>query len=758
MEHQLLLQISLAILLLPLLGFIIIIFNQKRLGNAAAAVGSSILGIDLALSLIVAYVKLFEMPSKEMIQTKLHWLNLGTKEISLGIGVDNLAAIMLVVVTLISFVVHIFSIVYMEGDKRFPRYYAYLGLFSFSMLGIVLANNFLNMYIFWELVGISSYLLIGFWYEKDSASNAGKKAFIMNRIGDLGFLAGILIIFFTYGTFMFDSVYEQMSAGVVPFNSELVLTLMGIGIFMGAIGKSAQFPLHTWLPDAMEGPTPVSALIHAATMVAAGVYLTAKVFPVFSGDALLFIAYIGAITAFLAATIALTQNDFKKVLAYSTVSQLGYMVMALGVGAFSYGFFHLVTHAWFKACLFLASGSVIHAMHVSMHNAHNHSMDAQDIRNMGGLRKTMPWTYLTFLIATLAISGVPLTSGFLSKDGILAGTLAFGQLSGHWLIPVAGFGAAAMTAFYMFRLGILAFHKDHKTDISSKTKENGFPVLMPLVVLSVLSLWIFYSFNPLSSEGWFKDRLKPPATVVPAEYQWDFLVSENSHVNTENHSAEHGHGLPKTTADMGLHEHESEHSHQDEAHTHDHNDAHSHSHDGHEAHMHAHNGEHQSDHGGVHTPFIEQMHHAHIPAMILSLLMAAGGIGLAFFMYQFSLIKPDNVARQLGPLYKGSLNKWYFDEFYDFLVVGGTMLLSKLSSVFDNKFVDGIVNLTAKITDLTGWFIGKFDNIVIDGIINLVAQITGVFGAVLRKFQTGKLQTYIALSVVALIVLIFLFI
>jgi NADH-quinone oxidoreductase subunit L len=281
MEHGLILQLSAIILFLPLVSFIIIVFNQKRLGKTAAAIGSAVLGIDLLLALVVAYSKLFEYPAMAIIQTKVDWFELANMKVSLGLGVDNLAAIMLIVVTLISFLVHIFSMVYMHGDKRFPRFYAYLSLFTFSMLGIVLANNFLNMYIFWELVGISSYLLIGFWYEKDSASNAGKKAFIMNRIGDLGFLAGILIIFYTYGTFMFDEIYIKMGSGVIPFNSGLILTLMGIFIFMGAIGKSAQFPLHTWLPDAMEGPTPVSALIHAATMVAAGVYLTAKVFRYF---------------------------------------------------------------------------------------------------------------------------------------------------------------------------------------------------------------------------------------------------------------------------------------------------------------------------------------------------------------------------------------------------------------------------------------------------------------------------------------------
>jgi len=316
----------------------------------------------------------------------------GRITVDLGVLIDNISVIMIVVVSLISMLVHFFSIAYMKGDKRYNRYFAYLGIFTFSMNGIVFTHNLLMMYIFWDLVGISSYLLIGFWYEKDSASNAAKKAFIANRVGDVGMFLGILLLFITYHTFTFDKIFAQISHGIIPFNSGFWLTVTGILIFCGAIGKSAQFPLHVWLPDAMEGPTPVSALIHAATMVAAGVYLIVRVFPLLSGGALEFIAIIGAISALIPATIALTQNDIKKVLAYSTISQLGYMVMGLGVGAYSFAFFHLITHAFFKALLFLGSGSVIYAMH-----------HEQDIRKMGGLRKKMPITYYTFLLATLAI-------------------------------------------------------------------------------------------------------------------------------------------------------------------------------------------------------------------------------------------------------------------------------------------------------------------------------------------------------------------
>lgn len=700
--------LSTIILLLPLLGFTILIFFGKKLGNMPSAIlGTGILGLTLLLAIVTAYTKLVTFSSESMIQYNFKWFQIGTYDFTVGIGVDNLTVIMLIVVCLISFLVHLFSIEYMHGDKRYPRFFAYLGIFTFSMLGIVIANNFMFMYVFWELVGLSSYLLIGFWYEKDSAANANKKAFITNRIGDFGFFVGIMILFFTYHTFMFEDIFNQMSGGLIPFDSGTWLTIAGICIFCGAIGKSAQFPLHVWLPDAMEGPTPVSALIHAATMVAAGVYMTARVFPMFTGDALTFIAYIGAITAFMAATIAVTQTDFKRVLAYSTVSQLGYMVMALGIGAYTTGFFHLVTHAWFKACLFLASGSVIHAMHQSMHHAHNHSMDAQDINNMGGLRKTMPYTYATFLFVTLAISGVPLTSGFLSKDAILAGTLAFSSLAGgiHFLIPLAGFGAAGLTAFYMFRLTIESFHGDHKTEIAAHTQENKWVIVTPLVVLAFLSLWIFYSPSPIdASKGWFYSSVQLPKTAVPAELQWDFLLMEESHdaVAHDSHAAD-------------------------------------------------------AEHGGHHaaTKFDEEMHAMHYPAMIMSLVIAGLGILIAFAIYQFKLASADTLAKQFGPIYRFSKNKWYFDEFYGKTFIGGTLLISKLFALFDNFVIDAIVNLTAKVTRSFSYFIGHFDNIVIDGFVNLIANLTGFFGSVFRKVQTGSVQTYIIFVIVGVMVLVY---
>jgi NADH-quinone oxidoreductase subunit L len=579
----------------------------------------------------------------------------------------------------------------MKGDIRYNRYFAYLGLFTFSMSGIVLTHNMLMMYIFWELVGISSYLLIGFWYEKKSASDAGKKAFIVNRIGDLGMLAGLLILFITYNSFSFSEIFGEIAKGNLPFNSEFWLTITGILIFCGAIGKSAQFPLHVWLPDAMEGPTPVSALIHAATMVAAGVYLVVRVFGILTADAMLVIAIIGALSAFIPATIALTQNDIKRVLAYSTISQLGYMIMALGVGAYKFAFFHLITHAFFKACLFLGSGSVIHAMH-----------HEQDIRNMGGLRKKMPITYATFLISSIAISGIPLTSGFLSKDGILSGAYAFGSLTGHWLFAFVGFLVALMTAFYMFRLVIITFHGEPRNkEKYDHAHESGFAMAMPLVVLSILSIFIWYTPNPMSPDaGWFySEWIKDPVIYTPENARWDFMKTDEAAI--ANASGQHSIMYSET--------------------------------------------------------YTEALHHAHTPGVILSLLMALGGILLAFTMYQWKKISADKLADRFKPLYTFSLNKWYFDELYDRTFVNGTLALSRMVAWFDRVVVDGIVDGSATVTKAVSSFVGKFDNVVVDGLVNFMAYLSAFIGLIFRRFQTGKVQTYIIMVIFSIVILLFLF-
>lgn len=692
MTESLFTTLSLIILFLPLFGFAVVLLLSKRLPKLYLF-EVAVISVTFFLSVLVMYFKLAYSIDKDIIAS-FNWITIGAAPLSgvlnieLGIKIDNVTVIMLFVVNLISMLVHIFSIEYMRGDKRYNRYFAYLGLFTFSMLGIVVTHNLLMMYIYWELVGLSSYLLIGHWFEKKSAADAAKKAFIVNRIGDIGMFIGILILFTQYKTFTFDTIFYQISQGNIPFNSEAWLTAAGILIFMGAVGKSAQFPLHVWLPDAMEGPTPVSALIHAATMVAAGVYLVTRVFVMLTADAMLVIAVVGAITSLVAATIALTQNDIKKVLAYSTVSQLGYMIMSLGVGAYVFAFFHLVTHAFFKACMFLGSGSVIHAMH-----------HEQDIRNMGGLRKKLPLTYLTFLISTVAISGIPLTSGFLSKDGILAGTLAFGKLTGHWLIPIMGFTVAAMTAFYMFRLVILTFHgqpRDHHK--YEHAHESPWVMVAPLVVLAALSIFIWYTPNPLSPDaGWFMSSwVKTPETVVPENSRFEFMQS-----------AVHG----------------------------------------------------GQSHGEiVHSPlYTETMHWAHYPAMIMSILLAGFGILLAFLFYQWEKISADKIADKVKWLYNFSLNNWYLDEAYDATAISGTISLAKILSWFDNKIVDGAVNGSAWLGRFVSKISGLFDTFVIDGFVNFTAFFSGFIGFTLRKIHTGKVQTYLVFVVFAVIILLLFF-
>ena len=509
---------SLLILFLPLVAFVINIVFGKRLPRQGdwISIGAILTTLMLALSLFVGMLKDWNYKfSHEVI---IPWIDMGAFKIELGFWVDNITIVMLLVVALISSMTHIFSLEYMKGDIRYNRYYAYLGLFTFSMNGIVLANNLMSLYIFWELVGVSSYLLIGHWFEKPSAANASKKAFLTNRVGDIGFFIGIMLMFTAIGSFNFQELFYGVSEGAIKGN---LLTFAGLGLFMGAVGKSSQFPLHIWLPDAMEGPTPVSALMHAATMVAAGVYLTVRLFPIFSPDALLVIAYVGGFTALFAATIAITQNDIKKVLAYSTVSQLGYMILAVGVGNYTAAFFHLLTHAMFKACLFYGSGSVIHAMHHSLHDLHDHDTDPQDMRNMGGFHKKMPITSTTMTIATLAIAGVPLFSGFLSKDAILAGTLYFvEQHPQHLALAFFGFGAAAITAFYMFRLIFLTFHGQPKMPkVFKGIHESPLVMTSPLIILAALSTYIFYTLPinliPWKDYGWFTKLIKAKDSFVP---------------------------------------------------------------------------------------------------------------------------------------------------------------------------------------------------------------------------------------------------
>jgi NADH-quinone oxidoreductase subunit L len=467
------------ILIFPLLGFLINGLIGNKLGNKAVSLIANIV-VLISLSIAVyLFFQLLSMPadSRLITDTVYTWINAGDLTIDFKLMVDPLTSVMLLVVTGVGFLIHIYSIGYMHGDKGYARFFAYLNLFMFSMLLLVLSSNIALMFVGWEGVGLCSYLLIGFWYEKDSAANAGKKAFITNRVGDYGFLLGLFLLgsaFASKGILTLD--FNNMAAHI-SLISPNILTIVGILLFVGATGKSAQLPLYVWLPDAMEGPTPVSALIHAATMVTAGVYMIARMnfLYVLAPTALEVVAVVGGLTALYAATIGLVQNDIKRVLAYSTISQLGYMFVGVGVGAFSAGIFHLMTHAFFKALLFLSAGSVIHAL-----------SGEQDMRKMGGLKDKIPVTHAVFLTAALAISGIPGLSGFFSKDSILASAYA----SGHKVIWLLGFITALLTAFYIFRLIYMTFYGDSRVDKHAAEHIHESPKVMtiPLIILAILSV------------------------------------------------------------------------------------------------------------------------------------------------------------------------------------------------------------------------------------------------------------------------------
>lgn len=751
-----LIQLSIAVLLLPLLSFVILIFFNRRLPRRGDFIGVGILGTTFALSAYIFWTVIVEHYDPAFrVAWDFTWLDFGNVpgvgplQVKMGIVIDNLTAIMLAMVTLISFLVHLYSTGYMKGDKHYGRFFAYLGIFTFSMLGIVLSDNLFSIYIFWELVGLSSYLLIGFFFEKESAADAQKKAFLANRVGDIGMWLGILILYSQFHTFGYQEIFQKLSAGEFGL-SHAWLTAAGILLFMGCVGKSAQFPLHVWLPDAMEGPTPVSALIHAATMVAAGVYFVARIFVLLTPEALHLIAFIGAFTAFMAATIAITQQDIKRVLAYSTVSQLGYMVLGLGVGAYSAALFHLVTHAFFKACLFLGSGAIIHAMH-----------HEQDMRWMGGLRRNMPWTFATFIIATFALAGLPLTSGFMSKDAILAGALGFAQTEGTWyyyLVPVLGFFSALLTAFYMGRQIWLVFFGESRTHLKpadphdhhaahahdGHDEEHGhhpvhevaWNMRLPLVVLAALSIFIVYSPDPLDGgKGWFMKMIPTPATVVGGEQhgisEAFMAMSAEEHgtaaapeaVQAEAAAAEDMHAPAAVPVEPGA-----------------------------ETHASAASGQHATGDTFAdprQAEIAHLTHAAHNRAIQISTVMVILGIGFSLTVYAFKVIDPDRTARAIRPLYLMSYNKWYWDEIYQATFIRGSMLIAAMFSWFDRNIIDGMVNGIATLTRKFAFLNGSFDKYAVDGMVNFTAFFVNTSGGVLKKLQTGKVQTYVVMVMLA---------
>jgi NADH-quinone oxidoreductase subunit L len=681
---------------------------------------------------------------------KKHDPRVGLK-LEVGYYIDHLSAIMFVMVTFIATLIHIFSAGYMSeemqtvvGDHsvhaadgghykragRYSRFFMYLSLFCFSMLNLILADNLFQIFVSWELVGICSFLLIGFYFERQSASNAANKAFIVNRVGDAGMIVGLLIVWAFLGTFNFQEIFQHVRGPVADSHGEaypaayhntfvrgdgididadgnnfvlradgdkvllipahnhsdvlgekmvvepyltggkfssmpyILLTVAGLGIFLGCVGKSAQFPLQVWLPDAMEGPTPVSALIHAATMVAAGVYLVGRVFPLFTPEARLVIAYTGAITLFVAATIAIVMQDIKKVLAYSTVSQLGYMMLALGIGGWVAGLLHLLTHAFFKALLFLGSGSVIYGCH-----------HEQDMRKMGGLFPKMKITAITMLIGVLAIAGTPLFSGWYSKDAIIAQGLAFVTVhKEHMLLLILPLVTAGITCFYMFRMWFLTFMgKPKDQHVYDHATESPWLMTVPLILLAFLSVVVAWGLPPWNAEASYLGRVLEASQ--PAAVATDFgAVGRLLH-----------------------------------------------------------------DHSGW----------VHPVAGLIALGAALIGAVFAYLVYMRGALDPAETKEQFAFLYRLFERKWYFDELYSALLVRPALVVANWCRLADSKGIDGIVNGTAKVTLNVSKWDGLFDKNVIDGLVNVLARTIHGLGTRLRRAQTGQLRNYVVFLALA---------
>ncbi|PYZ92511.1 NADH-quinone oxidoreductase subunit L [Salipaludibacillus keqinensis] len=617
----------------PLIAFLILLFFGRFLKEKAAYVGIAGLG----LSFIVSVMVLFERIGGETYTYVIEWITFGESTITMGYEVTPLNAMMLIVVTLVSLVVHIFSREYMHDDKRIHVFYSYLGLFSFSMLGLVLAPNVLQLFIFWELVGLCSFLLVGFWYFKPEAAAAAKKAFLTTRIGDVGLLLGLVILFNQTGSFDYGEIFAAVENGLI---NDTLLTAIALLIFMGAVGKSAQFPLHVWLPDAMEGPTPVSALIHAATMVAAGVYLVGVMYPLFlaSPTAMTVVAYTGAITAFFAATMALVMTDIKRVLAYSTISQLGFMILALGTAGYVAGLFHLMTHAFFKALLFLGAGSVIYAVH-----------HRQDIRDMGGLWGKMKITAVTFLIGSLAIAGVFPLAGFWSKEEILASAL----LNGDGFLFAIALVTAFMTAFYMFRLFFKTFTGEYRGGDHDDPHAND-PGVEAQGAASVAE-----ADNP-RDDSVDQDRV-PPAE----DHGHHDAPKENSGFMTFPLIV-----LASLAVVAGF--------------------------------VNAPFLGHQLEGFLIQGLNVGAQPHGELWLAFLSLAVAGGGIALAWAMYYKGAIAEDFFASKAPGVHKLLINKYYLDEVYVAVFVRPTVAIGRFFWEMDKSIVDGIVNLIGRSTRGTG--------------------------------------------------------
>lgn len=679
--------VALALVALPLVGFALVGLLGRRLPRNGDWLATGIMGVVLALALGI-FASVFELRSPF---ASFRWVSPwfdprgnGMKW-PVGILVDNLSATMVVVVATVSFLVHLYSIGYMHGDPKYVRFFAALQLFSAAMLGLVLSDNLLTLYISWEIMGFCSYLLIGHYFEKPSAANACLKAFMTTRIGDVLMFLGILILYWQVGSLRFADIFAAVNDGTL---SEVWRTTVGLLLFGGAVGKSAQFPLHVWLPDAMEGPTPVSALIHAATMVAAGVYLMARSYLILTPANFLIIAYIGGFTALFAATIGVVMDDIKKVLAYSTISQLGYMMLGLGVGGFilsgyTAGVYHLTTHAFFKACLFLGSGSVIHALHT------------QSLSEMGGLRRKMPVTFVTFLVATLALTGLPPFSGFFTKDSIIAAAIELSlEQPKHAILAAFALLAACLTSFYMFRLIFLAFFGSPRDEHAfAHAHESPWVMTVPLVVLACLSIY------PVGggAGNWFWTRNPAPDRAHITEWLGP------------RGAATMGGGAGPAAMPSGGEKSESLSGHEQEA--------------AHREHL---------------------AHAAHTYAVVGSLLAFAIGFSLAWVTYIKRWIRAENVARRFAPLHKLLLNKYYVDEFYAVAFIRPFLAFCRFVASFDLRVIDGIVNASGWATRFVAWIVGLHDRYIVDGIVNATAESIAGGGKLLSNLQTGRVGQYLA--------------
>ncbi|MEC4803972.1 MAG: NAD(P)H-quinone oxidoreductase subunit 5 [Jaaginema sp. PMC 1079.18] len=667
---------------LPLVGAMLLgvgLISFNKFTNSLRKINAALIITLMAGAMAYAFALLWsQIQGTPAFSRSFEWAAAGDFHLTMGYTIDPLAAVMLVIVTTVAFLVMVYTDGYMAHDPGYVRFYAYLSLFGSSMLGLVISPNLVQIYIFWELVGMCSYLLIGFWYDRKAAADACQKAFVTNRVGDFGLLLGMLGLYWATGSFEFgvmgDRLQELVASGALWSGLAAIFAIL---VFLGPVAKSAQFPLHVWLPDAMEGPTPISALIHAATMVAAGVFLIARMYPVFEEIpiAMSTIAWTGAFTAFLGASIAITQNDIKKGLAYSTISQLGYMVMAMGTGAYTAGLFHLMTHAYFKAMLFLGSGSVIHGMEGVV--GHDPIL-AQDMRLMGGLRKYMPLTSFSFLIGTLAISGIPPFAGFWSKDEILG--LAFEVNPALWLI---GWLTAGITAFYMFRMYFMTFEgefRGNNSEIRAQLKAEA------------------------ATDTESEEILEPafaPGAMNPAE-----LDHDDHHHSSEPHESPWTMTFPLLALSIpsiaiGLLGRPW------------HNDF--------EMFIHA--------PGETLAEVMEAAEHFELNEFLImggnSVGIALIGITLASLMYLQGKIDASAIASKIQPLYQFSLKKWYFDEIYHSLFVVGLRRIARQMLEIDYRVVDGAVNFTGLVTVVSGQGLKYLEN----GRVQFYALI--VFAAVL---------------------------